>query len=210
MNDITAYPHSWNSYVLHYFAIGVVALALLKLWALVYQRKLRAEQKRLADLIEAELQITTWQSTAVKWLRNTGLVLLTLLLWPATVPGLIYEIVKGPPRYKEPESENAFECKREHLLKKTTIEIAEACSYVTDPKGRVPDLPFGHLNDGWCRFKEQRSPGYELWSFEIPGFTPKEKTNVPWVRSYGYIKGYAWVNKKKVKAEFFTEWDGTH
>jgi hypothetical protein len=74
----------------------------------------------------------------------------------------------------------------------------------------VPDLPFGHLNAGWCALLASRQSGDTLWYFEVPGYTPGPKDTPhrhQWSVPQGAKHGYALVQSGKVRAEFVFEWD---
>jgi hypothetical protein len=80
------------------------------------------------------------------------------------------------------------------------ISIAEAenLGVVTDPLGRAPALPFGHLNGAWLTFLSGQEPDFSLWYFEVP----LENALVRYERA---CRGFAWVKARKVKAEFVFE-----
>ncbi len=46
--------------------------------------------------------------------------------------------------------DGVFACRRKHLVRLVSSDAVEADAKVIDPLGRAPDLPFGHLNAGWC------------------------------------------------------------
>ena len=129
----------------------------------------------------------------------------TLLLWPFVLAAVFYEeYFKPEPSYEV----DPFDCKLEHLRLKITPEEAEAKSFITDPKGRVPAKPFGHLNAGWQKFLAEEQPQYELWTFHIEGRPPHTTSDLPWVQLRDQKEGLTWVHDGKVRAEFFTAWSG--
>jgi hypothetical protein len=82
---------------------------------------------------------------------------------------------------------------------------AEASSYVNDPLGTVPALPFGHLNQSWGNFlSNMPEPEDELWSFHIP---KGSKCGMYAMDSSGDISGYAKVRHGQILGEFITEND---
>jgi phosphogluconate dehydratase len=87
--------------------------------------------------------------------------------------------------------------------------VVEAKAIVSDPKGRVPNLPFGHLHSGWIKLLGQLEKGDSLWSFKTPGWTASkgERGATQWAIPRDVVSGYAVVRNGKVKAEFLTEWD---
>jgi hypothetical protein len=134
-----------------------------------------------------------------------------LLIWPLTacVAGyMLYMEIKNPSAMLD--LEDAFTCKKKHLLDRSTPDKAELLASVIDPKGRVPNLPFGHLNGGWSALLEAMQEGDELWSFEVPGYVPGRQDPPPihqWAMPKGTRRGYALVAGGTVKADFVYEWD---
>ena len=105
--------------------------------------------------------------------------------------------------------EDYFKCKKNCLVKKVVPQEVEVKAIVLDPKGRVPNLPFGHLHSGWIKLLGQLEKGDSLWSFKTPGWTAskEERGATQWAIPRGVVSGYAVVRNGKVKAEFLTEWD---
>jgi hypothetical protein len=98
-----------------------------------------------------------------------------------------------------------FNCLPEHLICKVDPHDAEIASYVIDPLGTVPPLPFGHLNQGWVNFlAEMLEPEDEMWSFYIPKGSKHGKHR--FVASSD-IRGYAKVRNGEILGEFITECD---
>jgi len=64
------------------------------------------------------------------------------------------------------EPPSPFRVATEDLIEQVSIESVEAQSFIRDPLGAVPSLPFGHLNHAWETFKEKALPNNELWSFK--------------------------------------------
>jgi hypothetical protein len=98
-----------------------------------------------------------------------------------------------------------FNCLPEHLITKVKPHDAEIASYVVDPLGTVPPLPFGHLNKGWGNFlAETLDPADEMWSFYIHKGGEYGKHRFA---ASSDIKGYAWVRNGEITGEFITESD---
>ena len=123
---------------------------------------------------------------------------LAVLVWPLSIGVGISEIRKSAKTYPEPSPEEKFRCQREHLRMPISIPEAENSGVVTDPLGRAPALPFGHLNGAWLTFLSGQEADYSLWYFEVP----LENALVRYERS---CRGFAWVKARKVKAEFVFE-----
>ena len=97
-----------------------------------------------------------------------------------------------------------------HLLRKVSVQDALAASTVVDPLGRVPALPFGHLNKNWQSFLDAKQPGWQLWQFEVPGVVSgsRQRNQPQWALPRGRKAGYAWATRwKRIEREFVTEWD---
>ena len=206
MTLVGAFIEICKSYADMYFAVGAVSMGLLRLFTCYRDRNWRANQAIWDKALRRPDQVTPWQETALTWLKNAALLIFVLLFWPLVVPALLYELAKGPTTYKEPDPADQFECKPHCLRKKTTPKAAEAESMLTDPKGRVPDVPFGHLHEGWLKFLNSAKPGFDLWTFTVEGEEPYSPADVPWVQRSGRRRGLAWVYEGRVKAEFLTEW----
>ena len=98
-----------------------------------------------------------------------------------------------------------FDCLPEHLISKVDPHDAEIASYIVDPLGTVPPLPFGHLNQGWINFlSEMLGPEDEMWSFYIPKGSEYGKHRFA---ASSDIRGYAKVRNGEIFGEFITECD---
>ena len=98
-----------------------------------------------------------------------------------------------------------FDCLPEHLICKVDPHDAEIASYVVDPLGGVPSLPFGYLNQGWVNFlAEMLDPKDEMWSFFIPNNSECGKHRF---LATSDIRGYAKVRNGEILGEFITESD---
>ena len=206
MTLLGAFIETCKSYADLYLAVGAVSMGLLRLFTWYRDRNWRANQALWDEALRRPDQVTAWQKTVLTWLKNIGLLIFVLLLWPVVVPAILYELAKGPTTYKEPDPADRFECKPHCLRKKTTPEAAEAESMDHDPKGRLPAVPFGHLNDGWRKFLNSAEPSFDLWTFTVEGEEPYSPADVPWAQRTGRRRGLAWVYEGSVKAEFLTEW----
>ena len=105
------------------------------------------------------------------------------IFWPLPVFGLL--VILWRHLQADKGKEKKFVLKRENLIKLYELDEIESLERVTDPLGAVPDLPFGHLNVAWERFKQNILPGDEIWSFAIPPIEQREL----WERNgnYGYV-----------------------
>jgi hypothetical protein len=146
-----------------------------------------------------------------KWIFMLGAV----LLWPlAVVFSVVYLVSKSRPNQPVParaqDPEDAFDIKSVHLLRLVTVAEAESSAIVTDPLGRVPALPFGHLNPGWLRMLAQMQEGDKLLYGEVPGRQlpyPAPERHVQFELPRGAKRGYAIQRQGIVIADFLFEWD---
>lgn len=171
-----------------YFVVPVVGV--------IVGRAFNSQKKEsLSKLFEAETL-----------LFSIGMVLLMLILWPLIAFGIALDPWITSVGYWLNRRRDRFKCRPEHLLGCLSIEQAEANAVVIDPRQRVPNLPFGHLNAAWQEFKQKKKFWYRLRQFSIPG-TPPLKGDAQWSAQRGWKLGYAWVSLWRVKAEFLYEWD---
>ena len=162
---------SWWPQIQIYLGTGLAALVVLRVASGIIQKrtKANASEDEFLTLLAAKQPVKSNRQKLVEGAEFLGLLALFVLFWPFIL--LLYLVFKlnGSEESWEPKPEDAFECKLNCLRQKVTPEMAEAEAMVTDPKGRVPAKPFGHLNDGWKRFLALGQPGFELWTFTIIG-----------------------------------------
>jgi hypothetical protein len=144
---------------------------------------------------------------AGKWAVAFG----AILVWPLAAAFLVSEFRPKPETpARMPDPEDAFDIKSAHRLRTVTAAEAESQAVVTDPLGRVPALPFGHLNPGWLRLLAQMQEGDALWYGEVPGRQlpyPAPERHVQFELPRGAKRGYAIQRQGKVVADFLFEWD---
>jgi hypothetical protein len=98
-----------------------------------------------------------------------------------------------------------FDCLPEYLIAQVDPVDAEITSYVIDPLGTVPSLPFGHLNQGWGNFlADMTDDRDEMWSFYI---SKGRKCGKHRFAATSDIRGYARVRDGEILGEFITESD---
>ena len=128
----------------------------------------------------------------VDWLVPALAGVTIVAFWP---PILIYlgwmqikEIRTPTNNYDKP-----FRVEHQDLVTKASLEQIEQSHHIEDPLGAVPDLPFGHLNPGWQKFRGKLGPKDEIWAFSSVYKT--------WGPQYRY-EGYAAVRRNKVRSFF--------
>lgn len=127
-------------------------------------------------------------------LFSLGAVLAILVFWPLVIAVFALEPWTERLKHWRYKQQDRFHSRPEHLVESATVHDAESGGVVVDPLGRVPALPFGHLNATWQAFLEKKKFWYRLQKFHIPG-TPQ-----------GQKVGYAWVGLGCIQAEFICEW----
>lgn len=192
-----------------YLATGVAAILITRLVVFIIMRKRDRPSEGLRNIFKAmrdtRQQPIKWKDLAEQYLLFVPLI---FLLWPLAF-GMVLKDRFYPTVWK-PDPEDAFACHRKHLVRVVSPDAAEAEAKVVDPLGRVPDLPFGHLNAGWRALLANRQLGDLLWYFEIPGYTPGPEAPPQrhhWSVPQGAKRGYALARSGKVRAEFVFEWD---
>jgi len=178
-----------------YLAVGACALLLLRLYVkwVVRPPAQSAFVTEMMAAIRAE-QPYDWREKA----KSVLFVPLALLVWPLSIGVGISELRKPATTYREPSPEELFRCQREHLRMPISTAEAEKMGVVTDPLGRAPALPFGHLNGAWQSFLVKKEDDFSLWYFEVPLENAR-------VRHERACRGFAWVKARKVQAEFVFE-----
>ncbi len=143
-------------YIASYLVLGVFALLLLRYATLKAQDE---EPFEIPDFSEK-----TWVDKFV--IPAIGYTVI-LLAWPAVVVGSIISKIrtrfsKSDDAALEPKE---FVVQRENLRQQMTVEEIEQVETVFDPLGAAPNIPFGHLNATWIRFKQGLTDEDALWSF---------------------------------------------
>jgi hypothetical protein len=129
---------------------------------------------------------------------------LILSTWPAVAVWSFFKKRQDAAREIE-NSKPDFNCSSQYLISVVDPHDAEVVSYVIDPLGHVPSLPFGHLNKAWGTFlSEIMDPADELWSFHIP---KGSKCGRHGLAASGDIRGFAHVRSGEILGEFITESD---
>jgi hypothetical protein len=128
-----------------------------------------------------------------------------LVAWPAFIVWwLLQKRDKAEALDDEDEDEDDFTCSMNHLVSEVTPIEAEVFNQVHDPLGKVPKLPFGHLNKAWgCLLAEMIEPADQLWSF----FIPKGSDIGTYLTATSEVRGYVIVRKGKIVGELVVESD---
>ena len=193
-----------------YLLAAIPALVLVRLFQVLTAPagELSGFLKDLANMLREQYKLDQDKRfLAGKWAFTLG----AILLWPLAVAFWVSEFRPKPEKpARVPDPEDAFDIKSAYLLRTVTSAEAESQAIVTDPLGRVPALPFGHLNPGWLRLLAQMQEGDTLWYGEVPGRQlpyPAPERHVQFELPVGAKRGYAIQRQSKVVADFLFEWD---
>lgn len=140
-------------YLAWYFGLGIIALVLLF-------RLTKAESDAGNLGISYPNEKSWWKKTLIPVVSYS----LLLLLWPALIVWKVKEAIFPHKANTVPEPKE-FAVEHEHLLQQVTVEEIERAAMISDPLCAVPNLPFGHLNSAWLRFKENLDAEDALWTF---------------------------------------------
>lgn len=192
-------PDTWIDYLLIYIlpGVGMAAYYLINAW-----------RERPSEFARGLMKVMGKETSVIDQIKEVlvyGIAISCVLVgWPGFV---IYWFKhrKDEAANREWEARPDFESAPEYLVACVNPLDAETASYVIDPLGGVPPLPFGHLNKGWINFlAEMMDAEDEMWSFYIPKGSKTGRYQRPCSSD---IRGYAKVRDGKVLGEFITECD---
>jgi hypothetical protein len=152
-------------FLLGYLAMGVVVCAGI-FFALHFAkgRNPRAEGKTETRESPAPKHSSRWPGFKDRVIVPVLVASLVIVFWPVA----LYWKVKDQASSEEteqPAGQRAFRVARKDLLKRLALEDIERDEMLQDPLGAVPNLPFGHLNPAWQKFKSCLLPDDEVWAF---------------------------------------------
>ncbi len=191
-----------------YFAIGVISILLAR----VLVKRLYKDKR--SDFVKSALAALekdkTPQEKRREFFKSIATGSLVFVVWPVAFAVLVNELREKPVSSYANEDEPKFTSEKKDLIEIVNPHEVEAASKVADPKKRVPELPFGHLNRGWKELRRQMRPGDVMWSFKTSGYLPRDgeehkgpKCEAP----RNVVRGYAIVRRRKIVGEFLTQWD---
>jgi hypothetical protein len=191
-----------------YFIIGVVLVLVGRVLVKLFYKDKRSEFVRSA--LAALEEDKTPQEKRREFFKSIATGSLVLVVWPVAFAVLVNELRGKPDSSYIKDDEPKFTSEKKDLIEIVNPHEVEAVAKVVDPKKRVPDLPFGHLNHGWKELRRQMKPGDVMWSFKTTGYQPStgEDYNGPQYEiSRNVIHGYAIVRSRKIVGEFLTQWN---
>jgi hypothetical protein len=192
-------PITWVDYFLIYLlpGVGMAAYFLLNAW-----------KERPTEFAKGIMKLFGKETSLIDRLKEFLVYCFAISCVLVGWPGFVIYYFK----HKKDEQANKawqalpdFDCAPEYLVAQVNPIDAEIASYVIDPLGTVPPLPFGHLNQGWVNFlADMTDDADEMWSFYIP---KGGKVGKYQFESTSETRGYARVRDGKILAEFITECD---
>ena len=198
-------PENNLEWFIAYVWVGVITFPILRLLVYFFHRK-EDPSEWVREVMAALEKDKLLKDRILKVLSVIGTVVAVVFIWPITTGMVIYFIFfdkQGRPHY-DPD-EPRFACKKEDLIAKVTPDEVEVTSYVSDPLGRSPNVPFGHLHQGWINLLGQLEPEDELWQFKTKGWTSDSPGSPKFSGPVFVRSGYAVVRKKKIVAAFVSE-----
>ncbi|MGI9151329.1 MAG: hypothetical protein ACR2IX_07475 [Limnohabitans sp.] len=199
-------PESYLDLFWLYLGIGAITFPVLRLLVYVFHRKESPSvwAQEVMTALEKEKTLLDRVKKTFVWF---GSVMLFCLIWPVALLVAAYATFFDKPAPKYRSDEPSFTCQKDSLIKQVNPLEVEAASYITDPLGRVPNLPFGHLHQGWINLLAQLEPDDQLWSFATKGWSIKPGHSPKYSKPCDVYSGFAIVRNKKVVAEFICGWD---
>lgn len=194
-------PDSLLHWFFIYFSIGAITLPLLRLFVYMFHRK-EAPSVWVDEVIAALEKEKSLKAKVKKTLTWVRVVISFCLIWPVALAVAAHAMFFDGPTPLYSSDEPRFTCQKESLIKQVdALEIEEA-NYVTDPLGRVPNVPFGHLHQGWINLLSQLEQSDELWMFKTKGWCNDDSNAPKYEKPRNVSSGFAVVRGKKVVAEF--------
>lgn len=191
-----------------YFAIGVVLVLVGRILVKLFYKDKRSDfvKSALAALEEDKSP----QDKRRELFKSIATGSLVFLAWPVAFAVLVNELRGKPASTYIKDDEPKFTSEKKDLIEIVNPHEVEAEAKVVDPKRRVPDLPFGHLNRGWRELRRKMMQGDVMWSFKTSGYQSNngEGHRGPQYESpRNIVHGYAIVRSRKIVGEFLTQWD---
>ncbi len=195
-------PEIWK-WLLGYIFLGIVLIAIGRLLVKAFRKDTRSEWvQQVMATIEQEKPLPEKRR---QLFIDCAFGILIIAIWPIAFAVLVKEFVKGRQSSPILEEPPPFKSTKDTLIEVVNPPDIESRSIVHDPLGRVPLLPFGHLNLGWRKLRLHLRPGDVLWSFATPGYSidcNRHEFSSP----TKVVKGYAVVRNGVIVHEFLSEW----
>lgn len=199
-------PETYLDWFLFYMAIGAISFPALRLLVYVCHRK-ESPSVWAQEVIAALQKEKTLVDRIKKSLVWFGSVMLFCLFWPIAVIVGLHALFFDKQTLNHRSDEPSFTCQKDGLIMQVEPLEVEAASFITDPLGRVPNTPFGHLHQGWINLLTQLEATDQLWSFQTKGRAIEPDDSPKYSKPRNVKSGFAILRDKKVVAEFICGWD---
>lgn len=180
------------SYLIWYLAIGAVLLLVILISHVLSTKSESGFTRGMKSAIHPEretLHYELLENVVVPLLAA----MLVLVFWPAAIYMKANEILLAK-KNLTPEKKIGSVLK-DDLVRQMTVDEIELQERVIDPMGAVPDIPFGHLNTTWLRFKGNMEPQDSIWTFSARRTSDWERREI--------LEGYVIVRADVIGATFF-------
>lgn len=199
-------PDSYLDWFWIYSGVGAVCFPVLRLLVYIFHRK-ESPSTWAQEAIAAFEKSRSLKEKIKKSFSWVGIAIVVVLIWPLTILIVLYSLFFDKQQPYVPSEESRYTCQKKDLLKQVDPVDVEAASYVVDPLGRVPNVPFGHIHQGWVNLLSELEVNDELWSFQTKGWTSESGDSPKYLKPRNIRSGFAIVREKKIVAEFICGWD---
>ena len=167
-------------YLVLYFAVGVITLALTLLQSHLEKKKHGPSFGETMEELRLQ-KASTWQRIAHKIIVPVLAGVAIICVWPVAIVLLVQSVIEHR-RLAKLEEDKEFRIQEQDLIEQLSIDEIEKRERVEDPLGGVPDEPFGHLWPTWRTFVNELNADVKLWSFAAT-----DDTNYTAVKLEGYV-----------------------
>ncbi len=190
-----------------YFAIGIVLALVGRVLVKRYYKDKRSDFVLIALAALEEDQSP--RDKRREFFKSIATGSLVFVVWPIAFAALVNELRGKPASIYIKADEPKFTSQEKDLIQIVNPHEVEASAKIIDPKKRVPELPFGHLNRGWKALRGMMRPGDVMWSFKTSGYSPtkgEDHKGHQYEAPRNIVHGFAIVRSRMIVGEFLTQW----
>lgn len=181
------------TYLIWYLVIGVVILIVVFISHVLSTKSESDFMRGMKSAIHPERK-TLHYELLEKVVVPLLTAMLVLVFWPAAIYMRAKEILLS--KKKLTLEKKIWSVVKDDLVRQMTVDEIELQERVIDPMGAVPDLPFGHLNTTWLRFKGNMEPQDSIWAFSARRTSDWERREI--------LEGYVIVRADGIGPHFLT------
>jgi len=156
-------------WLLGYLSIGIAVLGGIFIESRIRNAHEASEFSNLVDNVRRNNR--SWREYIIEdILLSAFTVTAVIAAWPIALIFTVYFYYKKPdsvPHSKD-RMPSVFTVTTEDLLRPKAVAQIEVHEVIYDPRGGVPNVPFGHFNKSWKAFLKASQPEDALWSFAAP------------------------------------------